>query len=174
MVAWWVAWALAGEPRTVAFAPELPAGVALTPVARELARGVPAGVAFTVEGPPVLRDGVLVFRGTLANAGARSATVYLTASPGSGGPFLLAPRNVAYVSDPADPPPPVGSRSPVEVVLPAGGRVPFEAGLRMDRWAWPEGGGDLDVDWSFEFWGAPVKGTVAGRLQPRKPAPQGG
>jgi hypothetical protein len=170
---WWaVAWA--GEPQTVAFPPVLPAGVTATVVARELVRPKPAGVAFEVEGKPVVRDGVLVFRGALVNPSSRAVTVHVASAADSGGPFRLAPRGIAYVPDPASPLPRPGSRTPVEVVLPAGARVPYEAGLRMDRWAWPEGGGDIDVDWTFEFWSEPATGSVAGRLQPRKPAPQGG
>jgi hypothetical protein len=167
-------WAWAGEPATVAYPVDLPPGVTSAPTARELARPKPAGVSFVVEGSPTVRDGVLVFRGALTNGGSRTTVVHVAAVPGSGGPFRLAPRGVSFRPDPTDPPPSLGSRSPIEVVLPAGARVPYEAGLRLDRWAWPEGGGDVDIDWTFDFWGEPATGTVAGRLQPRKPAAQGG
>lgn len=174
MWVWLVGWAFAGEPPTVAYPVAWPAGVTSGPTARELAKPPPTGITFRVEGAPAVRDGVLVFRGVLENPTGRAATVWLADVPGSGGPFRLAPRGVAHVPDPADPPPPLGSKRPLEVVLPAGAQVPFEAGLRLERWAWPEGGGDVDVDWTFEFWGAPATGTVGGRLQPRKPTPQGG
>ena len=176
MVGWWLAAAAAwaGEPQTIAFPTALPAGVTAAPTARELVKPRPAGVTFAVEGPPVVRDGVLVFRGVLANETSKPTAVHLANVVGSGGPLRLAPRGVAYRPDPADPAPPAGARSPVEVVLPAGARVTYEAGLRLDRWAWPDGGGDVSVDWTFDFWSEPQSGTVVGRLQPRKPAPQGG
>lgn len=176
MVGWWLALGVAwsGEPQTVAFPATLPPGVTANPTARELAKPRPSGVTFAVEGPPAVRDGVLVFRGVLANPTGKAATVHLVSAAGSGGPLRLAPRGVAYRADPADPAPAVGSRSPLEVTLPAGSQVVYEAGLRLDRWAWPEGGGDVEIDWTFDFWSEPQTGTVSGRLQPRKPAPQGG
>jgi hypothetical protein len=169
-----VAWAWAAEPQTVVVPTSLPAGVTAAPTTRELTKPVPAGVSFVVEGKPTARDGLLVFRGALVNTSTRTVVVHLASVPGSGGPFRLAPRGIAFRPDPAGPPPALGSRSPLEVTLPAGARVPYEAALRLERWAWPEGGGDVDIDWTFDFWAAPATGSVAGRLQPSKPTPQGG
>ncbi len=154
----WTALSLAGPAA-------LPPGVTASPVAREMAhkpRG--AEVTFALDGRPELKDGRLVVRGVLANGGSRAAVVYV-AETTTGGPFVLSPRGATPrpLAAPAPPPPPPW---PVELVLPPGARVPYESEIVLEAWELPPGG--AEIDWTFQFWTSPVKGTLEGRLQPAK------
>lgn len=140
----------------------LPEGVVVSPTARELAtKPRSSAVTFSVEGRPEIRDGRLVVRGTLVNAGTRAVSVFLTDAPETGGPFVLTPRGATFRA-----PLPEGKVAPEEWVLPAGARVPFESALVLADWDWPAGG--AEIDWTFRFWLEPVTGTLDGRLSPPK------
>lgn len=156
---------VAGETPTVRTELPLPDGVTSSPVAREMAlKPRSAAVKFSIDGKPEIRDGQLVVRGVLVNEGSKPAVVHVVSAPHTGGPFLLVPRGATFQPPPDRGVMPEVSPSPQELTLPAGARVPYESALRLGSWRFPEGG--AEIDWSFQFWTDPVKGTLPGRLAP--------